>query len=149
MLSPGFTPELTDLFVIELPVAVGLGYLLDRKEGFEIAFAANALVLGLVKLVTDYSDVLDAPVFLAAIAGGAGWLLVATGVLERGSTLRLMGFVLGSTCVLMGLLKLQDFYDPLDLLLADTLIVTGVALWLLGPAAPSTAPESYRERGAG
>jgi hypothetical protein len=146
MLSPGFTPELTDFFVIELPLAVGLGYLFGRRLGFEIAFAANTLILGLVKLVTDYSDLPDAVVALGAIAAGLAWLLLATQVLRGPRALRTLGWGLGAFCVLLGVLKLQDFYDPLDLLLGDALIIAGVALWLrrhagVGPGhVPAASP---------
>lgn len=143
LLSPGITPELTDIFVTELPIALGLGYLLGRRVGFEFAFALNALVLGIIKLVTDYSDLEDDAVSLAAILGGIFWMASSRGLLDERRGLRGLVSVLGLLFVLIGLLKLQDFYDPFDLLLADLVIVSGIALWVFRRgcwAAPAARP---------
>lgn len=129
LLSPGITPELTDLFVIEFPIALGLGYVLGRRAGFEFAFVLNALVLGTVKLVTDYADVWDDAVSLAAVLGGVLWIGISRnwpkGAGSSRGTLRVLGVVF----VIFGVLKvLNDFYDPFDLLLADCAIVAGIAV---------------------
>ncbi len=129
LLSPGITPELTDVFVVELPIVVGLGYLFGKRTGFEIAFALNALALGVVKGVTDYLDLPDVIVAAAAIVGGALWLAVATGQLPPGRARRTVFPVLAPIFVIVGLSKLTDFYDPFDILLADAVIVAAAALW--------------------
>ena len=128
LLSPGITPELADAFVIELPVAVGLGYLLARRTGFEVAFALNALALGAIKLVTDYGDLLDAAIALATLAGGGAWLHLAFRRSPMTETARGLFLLVGATSLVAGLVKLQDFYDPFDLLLADAAIVAGIAI---------------------
>jgi hypothetical protein len=130
VLSPGFTPELVDAFVLELPVLLGLGYFFAGRTGFEVVFALNAIALGAIKLYTDWPDLGDDLVALGAIAGGAGWLVLAA--LGRGRVLRpafLGALPLGAFAIAVGVWKAaHDFYDPLDLLLADAAFVSGVAL---------------------
>lgn len=132
-LSPGITPALTDIFVVGVPLLIGLGYLLAGRRGFEFAFGASAVVLGAVKLYTDYTDPFDVVVALAALLGGGFWLRYAG--LGRGWTGRAVSttaWVGGLGCVVVGLLKLRDFYDPFDILLADAAVVAGAALFLYG-----------------
>jgi peptidoglycan/LPS O-acetylase OafA/YrhL len=130
LLSPGITPELADVFVIAVPLAVGFGYLLAGRRGFELAVSLAAIVLGGIKLYTDYQDLPDVAVALAAILGGALWALRSNGFLPQSRGMRIAGAVVGAAAVLVGVVKLRDFYDPFDLLLADTTILSGAALWL-------------------
>lgn len=139
LLSPGITPELTDVFVIELPLALAAGYLFGRRGGFEYALAANALVLGLIKVVTDFADPWDDAVSLAALLGGALWILTIGG--RRSDRTRLRGSIAlaGLAFVALGILKIvTDFYDPFDILLADTAIAAGGALWVYRRGDPGT-----------
>jgi hypothetical protein len=146
ILSPGISPELTDVFVVGVPLALGLGYLFWQRTGFELALASSALTLGLIKLVTDYSDPWDVGVALAAILGGIAWILISTGFVKRILAARPVRWILGFFCIGLGVLKLRDFYDPFDLLLADSTIVVGMALWLYGrhtaprPEVPRSTP---------
>jgi hypothetical protein len=147
LLSPGITPELTDVFVIELPLALAVGYLFGRRTGFEVAFALNALALGVVKLVTDFPDVWDDLVSFSALFGGGLWLVTTLRMVDGRSSLRWVSAAAGLFFVLVGLAKLTDFYDPFDLLLADAVIVSGIALWVYrrgypGPAVAPGAPSS-------
>ena len=130
LLSPGITPELTDLFVVELPLAVGLGYLLGRRYGFELLFVLNAVALGAVKWYTDYLDLPDVAVALAAIVGGALWLASLAGRLPVNRPRRTAFSVLAPIFAGIGAVKLLDFYDPFDILLADAVIVAAAALWM-------------------
>ncbi len=130
LLSPGITPEITDVFVVELPIALGLAYLWGRRYGFEVAIALNALALGAVKWVTDYFDLPDVLVALAALVGGALWLANLSGRLPE-SRLRRAGYaMIAPIFAVIGLAKLFDFYDPFDILLADAVILSAVALWV-------------------
>lgn len=129
LLSPGITPELTDAFVLELPLALALGYFAARGYGLELAFLLNLLALGVVKWITDWSDPLDDVVAASALLGGALWLALLHGRPRRARLRSLLGAVLGPFLVLVGALKLTDFYDPFDLLLADAVVVAGIALW--------------------
>ena len=150
LLSPGITPELTDVFVLELPIVLGAAYLLGGRRGFELAFAANAIVLAIVKLVTDYSDPWDDAVALSALFGGGLWIRVREGGGVSGVAARTVLGLIGIVSFLFGLVKLTDFYDPFDLLLADAAIVCGIALLVLprgpasGPKAPRELPETVR-----
>jgi hypothetical protein len=130
LLSPGITPELADTFVVLVPLVVGLGYLLGKRRGLELAFSGFAVILGGIKLYTDYVDLPDAVVAVLAILGGLLWGLLATGALPAGRGARLAGSVLAPLLVVVGAVKLRDFYDPFDILLADCAVVAGVALWL-------------------
>jgi hypothetical protein len=146
-LSPGITPELTDIFVIELPLALALGYLLDRRTGFELAFALNAVALGVIKFVTDFSDPWDDLVSLGAVLGGGLWMGITHGWTNHHRALRIVAVAVGVFALVVGLIKLDDFYDPFDLLLADSVIASGIALLAyrngypgrtVGPARPAT-----------
>jgi hypothetical protein len=139
-LSPGITPELTDAFVIELPLALGTGYLVGRRAGFEFAFALNVLALGLVKFLTDYADPWDDLVSAAAVLGGGFWIPTMRGALNGRRLLRSSLAVAGLVFVVLGVVKLTDFYDPFDLLLADGVIVAGLALWVYRHGYPGSHP---------
>jgi len=130
VLSPGITPELADAFVIELPIAVGIGYLLARRTGFAFAFALNALVLGTLKVVTDYGDLPDVLIALGALASGATWAILSIRGRSSARAARAWCAVLGVGTLVAGLVKLRDFYDPFDLLLADCAVVSGLAVAL-------------------
>jgi hypothetical protein len=131
-LSPGITPALTDVFVVELPILLGVGYFLGRRRGFEVVFALNAIALGAVKLYTDWADPPDVVISVAAVASGAGWLLAlanvgAGGVRPRGAfpgagAIGVFGLAAGAWKAW------HDFYDPFDLLLADAALISGLAL---------------------
>ncbi|MCI4368887.1 MAG: hypothetical protein L3K09_04920 [Thermoplasmata archaeon] len=131
-LSPGITPELTDLFVLELPVLLAAGYALRKGRGFEVALALNALALGAIKFATDFTDLPDDVVSIAGLLGGAGVLTAGgAGWRPRIPPVALWR-LLGVLFVLVGAVKaLRDFYDPFDLLLADTAIACGGLLALL------------------
>ncbi len=147
LLSPGITPELTDVFVIELPIVLGAGYLFGGRRGFELAFAANAIVLAIVKLVTDYFDPWDDAVALSALVGGGLWVLVRESGGVRGRTSWTVIGLAGLVAILFGLVKLTDFYDPFDLLLADAAVVCGIALLVLRHRrvpGPGASPELIR-----
>lgn len=129
VLSPGITPLLTDLFVLELPLALGFAYAWRGARGFELALALNAIALGVVKLVTDYRDVGD---LIVAIGGLIAGTLFALESLKRPAWTRRQttGLLVAGVAVgLIGVTKAAvDFYDPFDLLLADLLMVLGVLL---------------------
>lgn len=140
LLSPGITPLLTDLFVLEFPVALGLAYAVRRGSGVELVVALNVVALGLVKLVTDYGDTKDLFVALAGVAGG---LVVLSRWLPGpavGRALRFIERLVGVLIIPIGLYKaVGDFYDPFDLLLADLIMVAGV--WIIfGVQAKTRAP---------
>ncbi len=131
LLSPGITPQLTDLFVLEFPLALGFAYFLRGRQGVELIVGLNALVLAVIKLVTDPSDLWDVIVAVGVAAGGVAVLYpllvpAASPLSFRASV------VLGGTVGALGCLKaLSDFYDPFDLLMADLGIVAG--LWVGRP----------------
>ncbi len=146
LLSPGITPALTDLFVVEMPIALGLGYLVAGRRGFEGAFLANLFALAAVKFVTDYPDLADDAVTLAALASGIVWGIRLVGSTIRSRRARIGPRLLGAVAIALGIVKIvTDPYDPFDILLADAAIVAGVALWIARPlrgpgATPVVAP---------
>jgi hypothetical protein len=81
-----------------------------------------------VKFITDFSDPWDDLVSLAAALGGAFWLGITHGWTNPGRALRNGVLSVGVFAILIGLIKLTDFYDPFDLLLADAVIAAGIAL---------------------
>jgi hypothetical protein len=134
LLSPGITPELTDLFVVELPIAIAAGFFLARARGFGWAFGLNALALGAIKLITDYGDPGDDIVAAAAVIAGLLFLgqAVSSGWLVRVPKVALS--VGGGLLLAVGAIKISaDFYDPFDLLLADMAVAGGIAAWALTP----------------
>lgn len=136
VLSPGITPLLTDLFVLELPVALGVAYAWRGARGFELALALNAVALGLVKLVTDYGDPGDVPVAIGGLVAGT---LFALESLKRPAWTRRQASALAVVCGLIGVAKAAlDFYDPFDLLLSDLLMVLGVLLTAVARTARGT-----------
>lgn len=149
LLSPGITPALADLFVIAVPLAAGFGYLLWQRRGLEGAFALAALVLGGIKLYTDFPDLPDDVVAGSAILGGVLWGLLSTGAFRVGRGRWIPVAVLGGLIFIVGLIKLRDFYDPFDLLLADTTILAGVAIWLYARRGGSAAGDGADARPGG
>ena len=139
-LSPGITPTLTDVFVVELPILLGILYVVAGRRGVEAGFALNAIVLGAIKLFTDFADPWDDAVAIAGIVGGLVVLVPALSAARRsprGSNgLRAVGMVV----LFLGALKIAlDFFDPFDVLLADVCVITG--LWLIAwPFLPEPAP---------
>jgi hypothetical protein len=157
-LSPGITPFLTDLFVVGVPIALGVGYLLGRSRGSQTALGASALALGAVKLFTDYPDVGDDIVAIGALLAGLAFLAQA---LRPDWVYRVPRSLFGVGAVvllLVGAYKIRtDFYDPFDLLVADLTFVGGLAAAFLarrnrrspspptgdrsdGPERPATGP---------
>lgn len=128
-LSPGITPELTGAVVIALPLAIGIGYLVWGRVGFELTFAGFAILMGAIKGWTDLADPPDLGVALAAIGGGATWVALRGTVWGDARSRTYFGFLVGLVSLVAGLVKVQDFLDPFDLLLADCAIVCGLALW--------------------
>ncbi len=144
VLSPGLTPELTDAFLLELVVAIGVGQLVDRERGVETALALNAIAFALVKLITDWADLPDALVGVAGVLGGAALLL--RGRLRRPAALGRPwpARLVGAAVLVLGAIKgLGDFYDPFDLTLGMLLVVVG--LWL---AAGLRSPRGETARAA-
>ncbi len=138
LLSPGITPLLTDLVLVEFVLLSGALYRLAGPRGFEAAVALNALLLGAIKLATDYTDLLDLPVALAGLVGGLFCLVGLAGRPRRPrlpkGLVRTLALVLGA----VGLLKAGlDFYDPFDLLLSAVVMV--LAFWWLVPGRPRGA----------
>lgn len=138
LLSPGITPLLTDLFVAELPLAVGLGLIIGRARGAFLALALNAFALAAIKLATDWFDGGDDIVSLGALVAG----LILVGAAARPVVLARLhraGWIVGGVLLIgIGGLKVaSDFYDPFDLLLADLAVVGGfiaIAYGLAGRA---------------
>ncbi len=127
VLSPGITPLLTDLFVVEFPILLAFGYLWKAGRGIELAIAANALAMSLIKLVTDYSDLYDDLVAGATLLSG-GLLLVhaASSSRPRVPAARALEVLIAVGAIGLGLTKIRtDFYDPFDALLADLGVVSG------------------------
>jgi hypothetical protein len=143
-LSPGITPELADLFVVELPILVGLAYGLWGRRGVEVAFGLNGVALGVVKFVTDPTDLPDVVVALAGVIGGAAILASRFGSPSSWFPPPLLWQALGGVVLVIGVIKiLRDFYDPFDLLLGDACVVSGG--WLL--IGTVTRPGSYGRPG--
>ena len=127
-LSPGITPALVGAVSVELPLALGLGYLLFRGRGFEYALGLNGIVLGSLKVLTDYRDLYDTTIALLALVGGL--TLVARVALPRGRAPAFFLLFLGVYAIPFGATKLLgDFYDPFDLVVADLAVVLG--LWAI------------------
>jgi hypothetical protein len=139
-LSPGITPFLADLFVLEIPLALGLAYALRRRPGVELVVALNALGLGAIKLVTDYADVKDIVVALAGIVGGLVLLSWFGSAAWRTRGLVRMERVVAVGLILVGVFKaVGDFYDPFDLLLSDMIVVSGVWILMMLDVRPTPA----------
>ena len=127
-LSPGITPFLTDVWVVALPLALAVGYAWGDRRGLEIALGLVTFGLGTVKLVTDYSDLLDLPVALGGIAIGLAVIVVALDRPELRWMPGLLWRALGVLAIGVGLYKvLKDFYDPFDIELAA--LLAGLGVW--------------------
>lgn len=126
-LSPGITPVLTDLAVLALPLALAVGYLAAERRGVEVALGGVTGVLGLVKLLTDWHDLLDLPVALGGLAIGGSTIATA---LDLRAVDRLPGpawRAFGLLAVLVGAIKIRtDFLDPFDVELAALILALGL-----------------------
>ena len=146
-LSPGLTPELTEAFLLELLLAIGVAHLLDRTRGLETAIALNAAALALVKLVTDWGDLPDVPVGIFGAIAGAVLLARTWGLGPVGRPARWGVRLLGALVLVLGAIKgLGDLFDPFDLMLGIVLAVVG--LWLLVRPAWTPIP-TPKARGTG
>ncbi|HZY69488.1 MAG TPA: hypothetical protein VFF67_00725 [Thermoplasmata archaeon] len=136
LLSPGITPLLADLFVSEVPVAIGLGLVLARSRGVLLAVALNAWAMGAIKLVTDWQDLPDAVVAVGAVLAG-GVLVVAAARPEWLGRVHSAGWIAGGLLLIgLGAFKIRfDFYDPFDVLLADLEVIGGLVALAHGIAA--------------
>lgn len=139
-LSPGITPTLTDIFVVELPILLGILYVAAGRRGVEAGFALNAIVLGAIKVYTDLADPWDDAVAIAALVGGLIVLLPALSAARRRARGSNGPRAVGMVVLFLGVLKIAlDFFDPFDVLLADVCVVTG--LWLIAwPFVPEPTP---------
>lgn len=132
-LSPGLTPALTDAFLLEIVLAIGVGRLLDRDRGLETALALNAVALSVVKLVTDWGDLPDVPVGIAGAVAGLTLLLRTWGGAPSLFRSPWPARLLGGLAALLGAIKgFGDFYDPFDLTLGTVLVVVGAWLAIRG-----------------
>lgn len=132
-LSPGITPLLTDVVLAEFVLLLAALHLWRGRDGLEAAVALNALLLGAIKLVTDYNDLLDVPVALAGIVGGLAYLVRLRVPRPARRPPGAATLVLATGVGALGVLKLLlDFYDPFDLLLALLAIV--LAAWWFASA---------------
>jgi hypothetical protein len=130
LLSPGITPFLTDLFVVGIPVGLALAYAANGARGFEIAFGIASILLGAVKLVTDFFDPADLLVALGGLSLGAFVVAAARGRRELARAPEWFWRAGGVFAIAVGAFKIsRDFYDPFDLLLADCLV--GLGAWVL------------------
>jgi len=124
-LSPGITPAIVDVVVLEFPVAVAAGLHFAGRRGVLAAFALNSVGLGAYKFATDYTDFWDAVLALAAVALGLVILAVAMGRPLPGPWPAWT--VVGVIAMSLAAIKVRtDFYDPFDLLLSVVLGLLGV-----------------------
>ncbi len=141
-LSPGLTPGLTDAFLLELVVGLGVGKLLGGERGVETVLALNGIALAVVKLLTDWADLPDVPVGVAGILGGAAVLVRGRWGVPWSPGGPWPSRVAGAVVLLVGAVKgLGDFYDPFDLMLGAALVVLG--LWLAAGRRPLKAPAGH------
>jgi hypothetical protein len=154
-LSPGITPELTDLFLLEFTVVLGVAYFWRGGRAVELVIGLNAVALGVIKAVTDWSDLPDLAVALAAIVAGGALSVQALLPGGRLPAPAALWVVIGLGAVALGLIKVAlDFYDPFDLLLAALTVVAGFGIavraagWGRGSrpsGSPGGAPVSWSE----
>ncbi len=146
LLSPGITPTITDIFVVEMPIALGLAYLFGGRRGFEAAFLANLFALAAVKLWTDFADLGDDSLTVAALAVGLLWTVRLGRVGDRSMCPGVGVRVVGVVAIALGIFKIAtDPFDPFDILLADAAIVAGASIWVAvagraPPAGPRPGP---------
>lgn len=132
-LSPGITPLLTDLAVAALPLALAGGLVLGRDRGLLMALGLVTLVLGLVKVATDWSDLWDLVVALGAVIIGTSAIARPVLPSRPPRIVARLAAVGGGIGLFLGAYKaLSDFYDPFDLELAlMTFAVAAILLWSL------------------
>ncbi len=140
-LSPGVTPFLTSLVVVEFALVTGLAYTVAGARGFEASVAGNAVFLGLFKLVSDYRDLGDLPISFAALGGGVVAILLAARRIRVSDARRTILRAGGLLVALVGWAKIAlDFCDPFDLLLGATAVVAGILVWAYGQAVRPHSP---------
>ena len=130
-LSPGITPGLTGAVSILIPLALGLGAFAAGRRGFAVALGIGAVALGVIKIVTDFTDPPDVLVAAAGIVAGVVWAVHELRPFLHGRLRRGLGGAVGALAFVVGAIKLRDFYDPFDLVLADLVVLGGVALLLV------------------
>lgn len=127
VLSPGITPALVSACAIELPLVLGLAYIVFRNRGLEFAIFLNALAYGAIKVGTDYADIYD----MLVAAGCLAAALTMTGSLRRPTepphgSLRLGGIAVAVYGIFVGLFKIvTDPLDPFDTFLSVLAILAG------------------------
>ena len=140
-LSPGITPGLTGAVSILVPLALGLGALVAGRRGFAVALGVGAVALGGVKIYTDYTDPPDVLVAVAGMLAGVLWAAHEVRPFLFGRLWRAVGGAIGALALVVGAIKLRDFYDPFDLLLADLVLLGGLALlWVVAQRRTSSKP---------
>jgi hypothetical protein len=140
LLSPGITPFITDASLVLYVLGPAIGAIVGGRRGLIASFAAVSVLVSIIKLVTDWSDLWDDVVSVAGL--GAPLLLArADARAQAGEPPRASFLMLGAAAVALGFVKvISDFYDPFDMLVAFSAIIAGLALlrfWTLpGRAAP-------------
>ena len=149
LLSPGITPALVSACAVELPLALGLGYLFYRDRGLEVAIGLNAVGLAAIKIYTDYADIFDLLLAVVVLAAGLAWLVLrlspdrSPSRLIRGGSMALATFA-----VPLGAIKvISDFYDPFDTFLACMGILAGALLLRWSLSGPSRLGYGLRSTG--
>lgn len=127
ILSPGITPALVSAVSIELPLAYGLGYVLFRTRGLDLAIVLNALLLGAIKIYTDYPDPYDMLVTAGTLASGlAMWGLTRGRAWVPSRKERTVLAAVAWYAIAAGVLKIvTDPYDPFDTFLSASAIIAG------------------------
>jgi hypothetical protein len=131
LLSPGITPFITDASLVLYVLGPAIGAIVGGRRGLIASFAAVSVLVSIIKLVTDWSDLWDDVVSVARADARA----------QAGEPPRASFLMLGAAAVALGFVKvISDFYDPFDMLVAFSAIIAGLALlrfWTLpGRAAP-------------
>lgn len=127
-LSPGITPAITGVSVTLIPLALGVGAIVAGRKGFSVAMALSALGIGAWKIWTDYTDPPDVAVAAAGVLAALLWVVVEFRPILEGRGARVVTIVVGLAAFLLGAVKMLDFYDPFDLILADVAVLSGLAL---------------------
>ncbi|HEV2318052.1 MAG TPA: hypothetical protein VGV89_10855 [Thermoplasmata archaeon] len=129
LLSPGITPALTDAALVLFVGATALGSILAGRRGFILGLLVAGLVLGAIKLYTDWTDLEDDAVSVAAIGAVVFWALSSERPTAVGGFPGGLVYSGSVIAVAAGVFKtVGDFYDPFDLLLAFCAVIGGVAV---------------------
>ncbi|MCI4347809.1 MAG: hypothetical protein L3J97_04225 [Thermoplasmata archaeon] len=139
LLSPGITPALVSACSVELPLTLGLAYVLYRGRGLEVAIGLNAVAFAAIKIYTDFSDVFDLVIAVVVLFAGVVWLVLSRSPTRSPSGLiRGVSFLLAALALPLGALKvISDFYDPFDTFVACLGIVAGALLFRWALSGPS------------